>query len=605
MREVRVRAEVKASAIDATKVWTPPIGWIQTGEGVWTPREYAPNRWELEQPRVFTYTDVTREVGRCYASLPYFAFTYCWTVDEDDPGGINVRRIPAYGYLREFFAEMQTPENTHIEKSRQMIMSWSLMVVLLWDILFHEHWADLVVSKRAKDVDDGGAESTVASNFGKIRFIHQHLPEFLWQPFQFKKFLIRNPRLQSYINGETGKGSAASRGPTFKRGVMDEAAYVERSESVFKGLRQAAKEGTVLNSTPNGKANTFARIRFSTTTTFKKLSYHWTRHPRKSDGLYCVCGWRPTPEIGLTPIDQFNRHKPNCPLMLQERGRRPEARSKWYDEQARDMRPEDIASELDISYEKSRKGRVYYPFDHTIHVVPLLDTIGPRAVDESEDEYLRRYLKYALNPHLQTCVSWDFGVSDPTVMLLSQIVSEDPLRVRFIDELEDNEKSYDFYANYVRSVWRPVLKEIGAKDELHYGDPAAKQRDSKLESWASNLESEGIHLIREGYGEVMEWIDFIADLYKNMGIEISDRCQGLIDATGEYHYPLDADGNPLPGDHLPVHDEWSHKMDAKRYLFRNRYKDRLLDRKKKAAPTARILARGKGRIDRRTETRIF
>lgn len=588
--------------------YDPPPGWRMVKEGIYAPPDYVQSGWELMPPSITSSAVAKREYARCKqkdSGLAYFAFNYCWTVDEDDPTGIAVRKIPAYGYLRRFYAEMANPANTLIDKSRQMLMSWSMSVVVLHDILFNARWSDLIISKRAKDVDDGGSESTPDSAFGKIRFIHQHLPEFLWLPFVYKKFMIRNPLLESHVKGETGKGSAASRGPTYKRGFMDEAAYIERSESVFKGVRQAAKTGTVMISTPNGKANTFARIRFSATTTFKKLSFHWTEHPRKSAGLYCVCGWKAVKGGGI-PIEQFRAH--DCPRRKMDPPKPPIVRSPWYDEQARDMKDEDVASELDISYERSQRGRVYFTFDQVRHVIGVFDRLGPRDVGETEDEYRWRYLSMMLDPALPLVVCWDFGVSDPTVMLLAQIVSEDPLVVRFVDEVEEAGKSYDFFSNIVNTFWLPAWRHVTRNDNaaiLHYGDPAGKQRDSRLSSWTRNLALEGVVLHTVGMGDPLEWIEFIRDKYQRDQIEISEWCTGLIDATANYHFPLDNNGDPVPGDHMPVHDEWSHKMDAKRYLFRNRYPALLKNRKRRGPTARRILARGKGNYDPGSESRIF
>jgi hypothetical protein len=596
-------AKTYASKLANALVWSPPPGWIPHAPGVWIPSDWKPTRWELPSPVVRNFEDAKADYAKCARSLPYFVFRHCWTVDVDDPGGgISERKFPAYPFLRKFFSEVQTPSNTHVEKSRQMLMSWGWMAVFVWDVLFNRNWPALVLSKRAIDVDNG----TIDSNFGKFRFIADHLPEHLWTYIEYKQFSIKVPATKSHVRGETGKGGKASRGPTYKRALMDEAAYVEKSESVFTGLRQAAKTGTILNSTPEGMGNTFARIRFSSTTTFKKLSFHWSEHPRKAIGLYCICGWKATSGVGLSPRDQFLQvHAKECPRLALTPPRSPEMRSPWYDRECSDMTPEKVASDLDISYAASRRGRVYTAFDQIRNVYQIFHTLGPRGTDETAEDYRFRYLRRVIEPHKQCFTAWDIGVGDPTALLFGQILDETGPVVRFLDEIEFTDKSYDFYGSIVNDVWKVAATSVGnAINFRHYGGVDTKNRDSKLESWFSNLTTMGIHVETEFLGSLLEWVDFINSMYAAGRIEISEWCSHLIDATNNYHFPVDENGDPLPGQNLPVHDQWSHAMDAKRHLYRVRYQGRLHDRARKGVSTKKILARGNA-YDPRAEHRKF
>ena len=592
------------------QIWQPPTGWIPVGPGVWQPSDYRATRWELPQPRVHNFDEAQREWIKCKKSLAYFAFRYVWTLDVDDPAGVSVRKFPAYPYLRRFFDAVQNPENTHSEKSRQLLLTWAYMVTFLWDVLFHKHWPDLVMSKRSTDVDDGGANSTPNSNLGKIRFMAERLPEHLWTPFEFKKFIVRVPANDSYIRGETGKGGKASRGPTYKRALMDEAAYIEQSETAFSGLRQAAKRGTYLNSTPYGRGNTFARIRFSPTTTFRKLSFHWSEHPRKAIGLYCVCGWKASAGLGLSPRDQYLEHATRCPRLDMNPPRSPEMRSPWYDREVSDMTPDKVASELDISYEGSQAGRVYTHFDQTRNVWQCYHIIGPRGVDESLDDYRMRYLRSSILPNVQLFTTIDVGVGDQCALLFGMILDEYNPRVRFIDEFIKDGESYDTFTNVINTVWIPAALQAGNPIAFrHYGGYDTKNRDSKLESWFVNMRREGVLIesrptMAKTEGGLLEWVDYINDQYRHGFLEISEWCAGLIDAVQNYHFPTDDTGRPLPGTHLPVHDEWSNACDAKRYLYRNRYHSRLRNRRGVGVPAKRILRRGSS-YDTRTETRKF
>lgn len=576
--------------------WEPPNGWVEQGPCLWVPPNYKASAWELAQPAIATPEDAEVEYFRCASSLAYFAFRHVWTVDVDDPWGApQFRKFPCYPYLRRFFQTVQPLRNYHVEKSRQMTLSWAWMVVFLWDVLFHENWPNLVVSRRSSEVDDGGASSTPDSLLGKVRFMHGHLPVYLQHAFEIKSHSIRCPSNRSYIKGETGTGHAG-RGPTYRRALMDEAAYIEGSEGVFKAVRSTAKRGTVLNSTPNGKGNAFARVRFNPSSSFVKLRFHWTEHPRKAEQLACSCGWHSLATgAGAPPALQFHEH--DCANRRQNPPRQSEALSPWYEEQCADLTPEGVASELDIGYEKSRRGRVYDAFDSTFDTFDHTTLIDPKtgvAVGEKKSwesllDYRQRYLRAALKPNRTTFTAWDFGVGDPTAILLGQIDDEDTMEVRWIDEYEANGLSWDHYHSFVKGLWLPAWEAVngGIMDMVHYGDPAGKQRDSQLMSWISNLATGDPPIFlrsRIPNGSRLEWIDFVRRLYRERRVKVSTWCAGglgskdapgLIDAVEQWHWPVDGNGEPTPGEHMPVHDKFSHKATAQLYFYCIHFNHRL------------------------------
>ena len=600
---------------DYSRPWMPPPGWRETSDGIFVPPDYRPLDWELHPPAAKTRDERRAEYVKCQRSLAYFAFHYCWSVDVDtNPEEPIYRRIPALPHLRRFFHAWQRPENIHVEKTRQMMLSWACMATFLWDINFHDNWQDLAVSKKAIDVDDGGDISTYNSLLGKVRMMYEHLPEYLYMPFEIVKFRIRNPTRNSGIRGETGNRDAGRSG-TYKRAVLDEAARIPASEMSFKAARQACKRGLGLISTPEGKGNVFARIRFTPATTFKKESYWWPENPLKNEGLACAhCTWHARPGDTLSPLEQYRAHV--CP-----HPEGPKATSPWYRREGLDLRPDQIGSELDISYETSVRGRVFPTFNGPRHIKPMETyrartqlgvekweaEVGPRGEHEHLDAYRRRYLRAAMDPNLPIFTAWDFGVGDPTAILLGQEVSSDGPLIRWIDEYENTDQSFDHYHAFWRDLWLSVWKEIGGDSVhpfLHYGDPAGKNRESDLRSWIMNLGSASppihiIHAMRTGaeggrkrIGTMAEWLDFIREQYRQDHVEISSWCAGLIDATTQYHYPVDEEGNPIPGATEPVHDQWSHKCSAKRYMYQYRYAHLLRDRVHGGQQAAEVLARG-------------
>jgi hypothetical protein len=599
--------------------WQPVSDWVEVRPGAWQPPDYVPTDWELPSPTIETPEAALLEYQKCAGSAAYFILKHCWSLDVDSPDGdARWRKFPAYGYLREFFREVQDPGNTHVEKSRQMTFTWSWAALFLWDINFHDQWADLAISMLDTLVDDGGQASTANSFMGKVRVMHERLPPYLWHPYAIRKGMIRNIDRDSYIRGQAGT-VRAGRGTTFRRALMDEASRISHGESVYQSMKQVAKNGLCLNATPNGKGDVFWRIRFNPHSTFKKLSYHWTRHPRYAEGLYCGprpgseggCGWR-APE-GAPPdvaMAAFTAH--DCPAVG---GKHP--RSPWYDQQVRDMTPEQVAAELDISYEHSRSGRVFFTFDTALHMVDHTEFVDPRTGQpvgeigrtETIDAYRVRVLRSMLVPHQPPVVAWDFGVGDPAWMILGQIVDDDEQRVRWLDAFWSTDKSYDFYARIVRNVWEPIWREVGGPafyDFAHYGDPSGKNRDSSLMSWIQNLAQDpwGItvqHIPQKDAGPKLSWLDHIREQIRKGTVEVSTFVPELADAFQQYHFPVDEQGRMIPGQHEPVHDEWSHPMDAVRYLYQVRWRHRLAQREPGTVPVQEVYRMGSrgGAYDRR------
>jgi len=66
-------------------------------------------------------------------------------------------------------------------------------------------------------------------------------------------------------------------------------------------------------------------------------------------------------------------------------------------------------------------------------------------------------------------------------------------------------------------------------------------------------------------------------------------CARMIDALNNYHWPVDAEGNPIPGVHMPVHDDNSHVMSSMRYGYQFRWWQKLPDIASRAVSARQIL----------------
>ena len=463
---------------------------------------------------------------KCKYEPWFFIDEFCWTNDpqlasaiealaEMTGEDVDVSDIPSIVRFRLFDFQKETLErlvnirrnsisfnNTLIEKCRQMGLSWLLTALELWAISFWDGVSILNLSRKEDEVDDGGDKATFKSLHGKIKFMHDRLPSFLKANLVFKFLTIRHDDRDSFIRGESANPNAG-RGGTFKFILVDEAAHVPKSESVFESIKQACKRGICLNSTPNGKGNVFARIRFSKKTTFNVVTLSWRLHPHRDDH--------------------------------------------WYELQKLDMTDEQVAQELDISYERSVKGRVYPEFDYALHVMSGIN----------------------YNPHLPVYVSWDFGLRDATSLLAYQIDSFD--NVILFWELENSNKTIDWYAKRLRE--QPFYHGI----IQHFGDPAGKQKNlitgySVIQELAV---SHGIRVTTRT-SSVVDKIRAVKKFLQS-GINgrtgprfiVSSRCTNFIDCIVNYKYPEEKDGREL--NEVPLHDWTSHCMNSFEYFVINKF----------------------------------
>jgi hypothetical protein len=250
---------------------------------------------------------------------------------------------------------------------------------------------------------------------------------------------------------------------------------------------------------------------------------------------------------------------------------------------------------MDISFEGSKAGRIYTTFIRDFHVFDhcAIEGVGERREEEREERYRARYLRAVLDPTLPLVIGWDFGVNKYTgltCMVLGQEV--DPARsfIRWLDIYANHDQGYLHYAEFWHTFWSPIWLSLNPLYEAqHYGDPSGTNRDSKLESWITNLQNEHI-LIEQGPerntgGSLLEWIDFKMDLQRRGDYQVSSYATFLIDANEQYSKPTDRNGNPIPGRVTPKHDEFSHPMDAERYVYRNRYGTSVLHNRMLTAPS--------------------
>lgn len=200
----------------------------------------------------------------CRRDPIYWFNNFCWTFDprKDQPN------IPFHLYpFQEWFVKelklcFEEQMDLGIEKSRDMGVTWMVILMMQWGWLFHEGWHFHVGSRKEQEVDT--ASDDASTLFGKFRYNLYRLPGWM-RPKGVeksdKKLLISNP-----INGNVFTGESAN--PSFGRGqrkraiLFDEFAFWDSAEMSYEGSSQTTN-CRVLLSTPYGETNHYARLMLS------------------------------------------------------------------------------------------------------------------------------------------------------------------------------------------------------------------------------------------------------------------------------------------------------------------------------------------------------
>lgn len=449
-----------------------------------------------------------------------FAERFCFTVHQTSTGP-HVEPFPSFGYLEPWWDAFRSGKDFVAEKTRQVMASWAAAAGFLHDILFYPDWTDLLISRRESLVDDGGSGSTFQSLLGKVRFMYDRLPE-QWREnlrLEFSYLKVHNPSMQSTLIGESSNPQAGRSG-NYRRVLLDEAGFIPNSEQVYAAVRPACPSGIIATGTPNGRGNILYRLR--STPGMRVVRMHWSDHPERA----CSCNG--TGHSGC-----------------------------WYARQCDTMTPAQIARELDISYDDSVGGKVWYTFDRASMVrdVPFL-------------------------PGVPVICFWDFGVGDETAILFCQVERLHTSRARLVPRIRifGDYAASQVGALHYRQVVSERAKAWGGVRVTHVGDPHnLRSRDSSLTSWQINLADDkhpcriwvdpsgcAGHVLEEVIDNARRFMSSIdaQDGSHQPRLLVDGKLTALIECFEAWAYPTDDEGGILGAAPKPTHDWMSHRSSA-------------------------------------------
>ena len=191
---------------------------------------------------------------------PVFWFNnFCYTFDprlEESTIPFNLYPVQEW-FIRVLRRCIDTQRDFGIEKSRDMGVSWMVILLFQWYWLFQPGCTFHVGSITMPDVDNGlvDPDNTL---FGKFRFNYELLPTWM-KPKMSYKFLT----LQNMENGSNLTGQAPtmtfSRGKRKKAIFFDELPHWQNADAAYQSASQTTN-CRIINGTPNGKFNKYGRL---------------------------------------------------------------------------------------------------------------------------------------------------------------------------------------------------------------------------------------------------------------------------------------------------------------------------------------------------------
>ena len=272
-----------------------------------------------------------KEYRRCVEDKPYWFNNYVYTINTNSTPSIKPFLLwPHQGKL---IIQLDKYEDTFIDKARKQGISWTVMGWELHQVLYTKGFTALNLSRKESEVQDSG--NTFHALHGRLSFMYDRLPPFL-KPKVHNPFLVFSvPSMNSVIKGESSNPKAG-RDTQYKFILVDEAAFIDCLDEMWKGLRHASNS-ICLNSTPPSVSlnNKFAEIKDMPNSGFTKMRFHWNDNPEHDQA--------------------------------------------WYDKKTASLTESEIAQELLVGYDKARTNRSYPEYDDGTHLLGHKVYLNPKS----------------------------------------------------------------------------------------------------------------------------------------------------------------------------------------------------------------------------------
>jgi hypothetical protein len=272
-----------------------------------------------------------KEYRRCVDDKTYWFNNYVWTIDtRRDP---SIIPFILYPKQTELIKQLDKYQDLFVDKPHDLGISWTTMGWELHQCCYTKGFTALNISRKESEVQDSG--NTFHALHGRLLFMYQRLPPFL-KPRIHNPFLIfAVPGMNSVIKGESAN-PRAGRDTQYKFVFIDEAAFIECLDEMWKGVRNASNT-VFLNSTPPTESvnNKFAEIKDMPNSGFVKISFNWKDNPQHDQA--------------------------------------------WFDKKTAAMTEQEIAQEVLVGYDKAKTNRSYPEYDDGIHLLGHKVYLNPKS----------------------------------------------------------------------------------------------------------------------------------------------------------------------------------------------------------------------------------
>jgi len=192
----------------------------------------------------------------------------------------------------------------------------------------------------------------------------------------------------------------------------------------------------------------------------------------------------------------------------------------------------------------------------------LAEFIKPEGVVYEEFDGARQVLDVPYDPVLPVHVTWDFGVNDPTALV---VIQPNGSELRVIGYYEAANANLSHFVQWLRAQpWREAA--------LHTGDIAGKARN--LVTGTSPIEELAKNGIFIRYSSIPDIPSQIRATHKYIPRLLIDRenAGGFVDVLENYRYPKKTDTAVNQSNEIPIHDKFSHGARAFEYYVWNVYR---------------------------------
>lgn len=297
----------------------------------------------------------------CRQDLCFFIDAFCF---QSNPSFMPPRVGPFILYpfqkkaLKEVLRAVDDREDLRWPKSREMGVSWLVLMLLLWYALFVPRFKGLVISR---DIDAVDRTDDPDCLFWKLDFLIEHLPDWMTggkkriegKPVRGKKGCIVRTKMglffgrtEASINGEANTAKAGVGGRATVA-LFDEFGQFDEGQEIYSRTADTCQSRIFVYTHKDAQSFAYVLQYDQKYKDMREVITHWSQHPEKNRGLYKYDDQANRVKV----LDTAFEYPPDFNFVMEARptgGPFPGLRSPWYDKECRRRPARAVAMDLDI-----------------------------------------------------------------------------------------------------------------------------------------------------------------------------------------------------------------------------------------------------------------